>query len=143
MSNSLFYFLSDFGVLNYQVLPSGITYNQFSNGSLLITSLDKSSAGTYTCTAQNGIRNAITKSVNVTVNGKFNNTLSYLKMNKVISNQEVGCQCDQIGRLIGLWATFQSLWYQLICPNLPHSQANFGKMSKSFIFSLKSFLGNF
>ena len=81
MSNSLFNFLSDFGVLNYQVLPSGITYNQFSNGSLLITSLDKSSAGTYTCTAQNGIRNAITKSVNVTVNGKFNNTLSYLKMN--------------------------------------------------------------
>ena len=24
-------------------------------------------------------------------------------------------------RFIGLWATFQSLWQQLICPNLPHS----------------------
>ena len=30
-------------------------------------------------------------------------------------------QCDQIGRFIGLWATFKSLWQQLICPNLPHS----------------------
>ena len=30
-------------------------------------------------------------------------------------------QCDQIGRFIGLWATFQSLWQQLICPILPHS----------------------
>ena len=30
-------------------------------------------------------------------------------------------QCDQIGRFIGLWAPFQSLWQQLICPNLPHS----------------------
>ena len=27
-------------------------------------------------------------------------------------------QCDQIGRFIRLWATFQSLWQQLICPNL-------------------------
>ena len=30
-------------------------------------------------------------------------------------------QCDQIGRFIGLWATYHSLWQQLICPNLPHS----------------------
>ena len=30
-------------------------------------------------------------------------------------------QCDQIGRFIWLWATFQSLCQQLICPNLPHS----------------------
>ena len=30
-------------------------------------------------------------------------------------------QCDQIGRFIGLWATFKRLWQQLICPNLPHS----------------------
>ena len=30
-------------------------------------------------------------------------------------------QCDQIGRFFGLWASFQSLWQQLICPNLPHS----------------------
>ena len=27
-------------------------------------------------------------------------------------------QCDQIWRFIGLWATFQSFWRQLICPNL-------------------------
>ena len=30
-------------------------------------------------------------------------------------------QCDQIGRFIGLWATFKSLCQQLACPNLPHS----------------------
>ena len=29
-------------------------------------------------------------------------------------------QCDQIGRFIALWATFQSLWQQLFCPNRPH-----------------------
>ena len=40
------------------------------------------------------------------------------------------CQCDQI-------------WQQLFSPNLPHSLANFGKVSKSSIFLLKSFLGNF
>ena len=30
-------------------------------------------------------------------------------------------QCDQIGRFIALRATIQSLWQQLICPNLLHS----------------------
>ena len=30
-------------------------------------------------------------------------------------------QCDQIGQFFGLWATFKSLWQQLICPNLSHS----------------------
>ena len=30
-------------------------------------------------------------------------------------------QCDQIWRFIGLWATFQSLWQQLIWPNISHS----------------------
>ena len=30
-------------------------------------------------------------------------------------------QCDQIGRFIGLWATFQSLRPQIICPNLLYS----------------------
>ena len=29
-------------------------------------------------------------------------------------------QCDQTGRFIGLWATFKSLWQQLIWPNLQH-----------------------
>ena len=37
-------------------------------------------------------------------------------------------QCDQIGRIIKLWATFKSLLQQLICPNLPHSQAIFVKV---------------
>ena len=30
-------------------------------------------------------------------------------------------KCDQIVRFIGFWATFQSLWQQLIYPNLLHS----------------------
>ena len=29
-------------------------------------------------------------------------------------------QCDQIGRFIALWETFQSLWQQLFYPNCPH-----------------------
>ena len=31
-------------------------------------------------------------------------------------------QCDQIWQFIELWATFQSLWKQLFCPNRPHFQ---------------------
>ena len=38
---------------------------------------------------------------------------------------------------------FYSLWQQLIYPNLPHSLAIFVKVSKSIIFVVKSFLGNF
>ena len=52
-------------------------------------------------------------------------------------------QCDQIGRFIALFATIQSLWQQLICPNLLHSKAIFVKVSKSFIFLANSFLVNF
>jgi len=74
-------FFTDFGVLNYQILPAGISYNQFTNGSLLISSLDKSSEGTYTCTAQNGIRSPIAKTVNVTVNGKA----TFLAMTAILS----------------------------------------------------------
>ena len=44
---------------------------------------------------------------------------------------------------VWLWATFQSLWTQLICPNLIHSNAILVKVSKYLIFLLKSFLGNF
>ena len=51
--------------------------------------------------------------------------------------------CDQIGRFIGLWATFSSLWQQLICPNLPHSKAIFVKVSKFIIFLVKSFWATF
>ena len=52
-------------------------------------------------------------------------------------------QYDQIGRFIVLWTTFQSLWQQLVCPNRPHSNAIFVKVSKSLIFLVKSVLGNF
>ena len=52
-------------------------------------------------------------------------------------------QCGQIGRFNRLWATFRSLWQQLNCPNLPYSCAIFVKVSKSLIFLVKSFLGNF
>ena len=50
-------------------------------------------------------------------------------------------QCDQIERFIALWATFQSLWQQLFCPNWPHFQAIFVKVSKSFIFSSEIIFG--
>ena len=40
----------------------------------------------------------------------------------------ISIQCDQIARFIGLWAIFQSLWQQLICPN-------FCKVVKIFNFS--------
>ena len=66
------YVFADFGApLNYQVLPLGLAYNQFPNGTLLISSVDKASKGAYTCTAQNGIRSAISKTINVTVNGMY------------------------------------------------------------------------
>ena len=52
-------------------------------------------------------------------------------------------QCDQIWRFMGLWATFKSLWQQIIWPNLSHSEAIFVKVLKSIIFHVKSFLGNF
>ena len=42
-------------------------------------------------------------------------------------------QCDQIGLFITLWATFQSPWQQLFCPNCQHIQAIFVNLSKSFI----------
>ena len=40
---------------------------------------------------------------------------------RIRSASEFGIQCDRIGRFIGLLATFQSLWPQLICPNLQYS----------------------
>ena len=52
-------------------------------------------------------------------------------------------QCDQIGRFIGIWATFQSLCQQWVCPNLPYSWAIFLKLSKSLIFLVKSLLDSF
>ena len=46
-------------------------------------------------------------------------------------------QSDRIGRFIELWATFQSLWQQLICPNLLNSLAIFVKVSTSLILLVK------
>ena len=37
-----------------------------------------------------------------------------------IASWLVDSQCDQIGRFIALWPTFQSQWQQLFCPNCPH-----------------------
>ena len=52
-------------------------------------------------------------------------------------------QCDQIGQFIGLWATFQSLWQQLICPNLLTFLGNFCKGVKIFNLFSEIILGNF
>ena len=60
-----------FGVsTGYQMQPLGLEDNQFPNGSLLIPATTKRSEGIYTCTATNGDRTSINKSINVTVNGK-------------------------------------------------------------------------
>ena len=60
-----------FGVsTSYQLQPLGLEDNQFPNGSLLIPGATKRSEGIYTCTAKNGVRSSISKSINVTVNGK-------------------------------------------------------------------------
>ena len=71
-------------------------------------------------------------------------TKCQLKSYFIALKSDFNCnQCDQIGRFIGLWATFQSLWQQLISPNLLQSKAFFIKVSKSLIFPMKSFLCNF
>ena len=44
-------------------------------------------------------------------------------------------QCDQIGRFIALWATFQSLWQQLFCPKSPTFLVNFCKVVEIFHFA--------
>ena len=50
-------------------------------------------------------------------------------------------QCDQIWRFFGIWATFQSLWQQLICPNILHSYTIFCKGVKIFHFSSEIIFG--
>ena len=40
------------------------------NGSLLLSAADKRDEGRYTCTAENGVRPAIARTVNVTINGR-------------------------------------------------------------------------
>ena len=47
-------------------------------------------------------------------------------------------QCDQIGRFITLWATFQSPWKQLFCPKCQQILSNFCKI---FHFTSKILFG--
>ena len=61
----------------------------------------------------------------------------------IVNKQEAGVQCDQIWRFFALWPTIQSWWQQLFYPNHAHCSAIFVRQSKSFIFLVKSFLGNF
>ena len=68
---------------------------------------------------------------------------------KGTGNRTDDCSVTSLGDLLDFGhvlqplGKFYSLWQQLICPNLPHTQAIFVKVSKSFIFLVKSFLGNF
>ena len=39
----------------------------------------------------------------------------------LLQPKDVWDQCDQIWRFFAAWATFSSLWQQLICPNFSHS----------------------
>lgn len=47
-----------------------LSSSQFKNGSLLLSDVSKQSEGQYTCTAENGVRASLSKTVNVTVNGE-------------------------------------------------------------------------
>ena len=56
----------------------------------------------------------------------------------------VGCfKCDQIGRFIGLWVTFQSLWQQLFCPNHTHFRQLLQRCQNFSFFLVESFLEDF
>lgn len=48
----------------------GQGFAQLINGSLAISSITKEAEGLYTCKAQNGVRNDISKTINVSVNGE-------------------------------------------------------------------------
>ena len=52
----------------------------------------------------------------------------------MVENSLYRMQCDQIWQFFGLWATFSSLWQQLICPNLPTFLGNFCKGVKIYHF---------
>ena len=49
--------------------------------------------------------------------------------------RQTSVQCDQIGQFIALWANFQRLWQQFF--------VQIAHILESFIFQVKSFLGNF
>ena len=49
----------------------------------------------------------------------------------------------RLGGLLDFGQLFKAFGNNLICQNLPHSQAIYVKVSKSLIFLVKSFLGHF
>ena len=49
----------------------------------------------------------------------------------------------RLSDLLDFGQLFKAFGQQLICPNLPHSNEIFVKVSKSIIFQVNSFLGNF
>ena len=49
----------------------------------------------------------------------------------------------RLSNLLDFGQLFKAFGQQLICPNLPHSNEIFVKVSKSIIFQVNSFLGNF
>lgn len=58
------------GLLSHDLALLG-KKSELSNGSLLIRDVSKAVEGLYTCTASNGIRASISKTINVTVNGRI------------------------------------------------------------------------
>ena len=54
----------------YQMLLLGLGEHTFPDGTLLLRAVTKRAEGIYTCAAKNDVRGVISKSVNVTVNGK-------------------------------------------------------------------------
>ena len=50
-------------------------------------------------------------------------------------------ECDQIGRFIAFWATFQSLLATIILPKLPTLYAIFVRFCKIFHFSSEIIFG--
>ena len=60
---------------------------------------------------------------------------------KKIARIKTSHGCDQMGRFITLWATFQSMWQQLFCPNCLHIFGNFCKFVKIFHSTSKILFG--
>ena len=76
----------------------------------------------------------------------------FLHINNISLSHSLAYPREAVNRSLAVWpdctiyctlANFKSLWQQLFCPNRPHFSAIFIKMSKSYIFPVESFLGNF
>ena len=64
-----------------------------------------------------------------------------IKNHFVFTVTALSMQCDQIGRFIALWATYQSLWQQLLLPKSPIFLGIFCKGVKIFHFSNEIIFG--